>query len=196
MKKFAENITTEELNNLPKGLFEGEILLVDDFNSLEIALDEIASASILGFDTETKPCFKKGESNLNKVALLQLSTPEKAWLFRLNRIGFPLELQRILADPQILKVGLAIRDDLKNLKKIHGFNPVSFVDMAEMAGEYGIKEKGLKKLAGIILGIRISKNQRLSNWELTELSEAQMRYAATDAWVCNILYRKLTNQLY
>lgn len=196
MKNYAINISTEEINKLPKGLFDGDILLVDNDESLAMALEELSGASILGFDTETKPCFKKGESNINKVALLQLSTLEKAFLFRLNRIGFPMELEAILSNPNILKIGLAIRDDLRSLKKLHGFIPKSFIDLAELAGEYGINEKGLRKLAGIILRIRISKNQRLSNWELGDLNEAQMRYAATDAWVCNKLYRKLTNLEY
>jgi len=143
----------------------------------------------LGFDTETKPSFKKGK--LNSTALIQLATSDKAFLFRLNKIGFPDELAEILANDNVIKVGVALRDDLKDLKKINSFEPSGFIDLQDTAKELNIKNISLKKLTAIILNFRISKSQRVSNWEQEILSPGQLKYAATDAWVCYELYQAI-----
>jgi ribonuclease D len=136
---------------------------------------------MIGFDTETKPSFKRGQ--VNSVALLQLSTGKKAFLFRINKIGLPDALKKILSDPEVMKVGVAIHDDIKGLQRISPFKPAGFIELQHEVKDYGISDFSLKKIAGIVLGIRISKSQRLSNWEADELTEAQQCYAATDAWI-------------
>jgi ribonuclease D len=122
------------------------------------------------------------------VALLQLSGPEKAFLFRVNSIGMHRRLCNLLANPKIIKVGAAIHDDIRGLQRKHEFTPGAFVDLQKIVWEWGIRDKSVKKMAAIILGIRISKTQQLSNWEAESLTEAQCKYAATDAWVCREMY--------
>lgn len=183
MKKpimFKESITKEELTDLPLRWFDGEIVVVDDLKKLERAVEILSKAKVIGFDTETKPAFKKGI--FNKVALLQLSVKNQAFLFRLNRIGLPLEIIKILANPGIIKPGVAINDDIKALNKIRAFIPRGFIELQDHAKSLGITDFSLKKLAAITCGFRISKGQQLSNWEADELTEAQQIYAATDAW--------------
>ncbi len=186
---FQESITKEELDILPLKSFEGEIILVENGQSLDMALEYLSQAEVLGFDTETKPSFKRGQ--VNRVALLQLSTDEKAFLFRINRTGLPAKLKDILSDPDILKVGVAIRDDIKALQRISHFKPGGFVELQEEVKDYGINDFSLKKIAGIVLGVRISKSQRLTNWEVDALTEAQQSYAATDAWVAFEIFHSL-----
>jgi len=185
---FKENISKEALSELPLRFFEGDITLVEDYNTMLKAVDYLKSFSVLGFDTETKPSFKRGQ--INSVALLQLATNEKAYLFRLNKIGLPNELKGILSDKSIKKVGVAIRDDIKALKKLSFFEAGGFIELQDEVQDYGIQGFSLKKMAGIVLGIRISKSQRLTNWE-SQLSEAQQNYAATDAWVSLEIYQSL-----
>lgn len=177
---FKENITKEELTDLPLKWFEGEIVVVDNFEKLVKAVEILSKAKVIGFDTETKPAFKKGV--FNKVALLQLSVKNHAFLFRLNRIGLPAEICKILANPKIIKSGVAINDDIKALNKIKAFTPKGFIELQDHAKSLGITDFSLKKLAAITCGFRISKGQQLSNWEADELTEAQQIYAATDAW--------------
>lgn len=190
--RFKDSITNEEIKQLPRKEFHGDIFLIDNEKKLEIALPLIYKSKFLGFDTETKPAFKKGKEN--KTALLQLANEDQAFLFRLNHLGFPDELARILADKDMLKIGVALKDDLKGLKKMNHFEPGGFIDLQDVAKEMEIKNTGLKKLAGIILKGRISKSQRLSNWEKNILTPAQLKYAATDAWVCYKLYEKIIKE--
>lgn len=178
---FQEYITREELDELPLKAFEGEIVVVDQNEKLESAINYLSNKKMLGFDTETKPSFKRGQ--VNQVALLQLSTGKKAFLFRINRIGLPEPLKKILSSPEILKVGVAIHDDIKGLQRVSPFKPAGFMELQQQVKDYGINDFSLKKIAGIVLGVRISKSQRLSNWESDELTEAQQCYAATDAWI-------------
>ncbi len=188
---YKSQITTEEIEKLDFISFSGKIYLIDelgpDFNR---AIDYLRSQKILGFDTETRPSFTAGQP-LNKVSLLQLSTQNRAYLFRLNVIGMQRKLCNIMANPNITKVGAAIHDDIKGLKKLRNFKPAAFLDLQKIVGDYGIEEKSVKKMSAIILGHNISKSQQLSNWEASELSEAQLMYAATDAWVCREMYLKL-----
>ncbi len=178
---FKESISKEELTDLPLKWFEGEIVVVDNMEKLKKAVDILSKASVIGFDTETKPSFKKGV--INNVALLQLSVKNHAFLFRLNRIGLPGEICKILSNPKVIKTGVAINDDIKALNKIKTFIPKGFIELQEHAKSLGINDFSLKKLAAITCGFRISKGQQLSNWEAEVLSEAQQMYAATDAWV-------------
>lgn len=186
-----KQITKEEIYELPLKAFEGEIIVINHPLHVREVLPEIRQQSILGFDTETKPCFKKGNSNTNGVALLQLATSNKAWLFRLNTLGLPEGLAEIMADENILKIGVAIHDDIKVLKSLAPFTDHGFVDLQNYVKEFGIKCMGLKKLTAIVLDFRISKSQQLSNWENPKLTNGQLRYAATDAWTCYEIYKKL-----
>ena len=182
-------ISKEDLNNLPVDAFNGEIVVVDFAHDVKKILPYLKKQKILGFDTEAKPSFKKGVKN--EVALLQLSTEKKAFLFRLNKMGLTPELISILNDPLITKVGVAISDDLKDLKRLLEFNPNGFVEIQEKVKEFEIENFGLKKLSGLLLGFRISKAQQTSNWEAEKLSVQQIKYAATDAWVSLEIYNRL-----
>lgn len=186
---FQESITKEELEELPLTAFEGEIVVVENSQTLHEAVAYLSQSEVLGFDTETKPSFKRGQ--INRVALLQLSTADKSFLFRLNVTGLPDGLKAILSDVNILKVGVAIRDDIKALQRISHFKPAGFIELQEEVKEFGIQDFSLKKIAGIVLGLRISKSQRLTNWESNELTEAQQRYAATDAWISHEIFHSL-----
>lgn len=177
---FRESISKEELVELPLKWFEGKIVIVDSKKKLRKAVDELSNHSVIGFDTETKPSFKKGV--VNEIALLQLSTKNCAFLFRLNRIGLPDEILDILSDKKVIKPGVAIRDDIKGLQNFEKFKPGGFVELQDTAKDLGIQNFSLKKLTAIACGFRISKGQQLSNWEAKELTEAQQIYAATDAW--------------
>jgi ribonuclease D len=184
-----KSISNDELSALPLASFSGDIHVIKNIEESNHALDYLKNQSLLGFDTETKPSFSKGPNN--PVSLLQLSTSDKAFLFRINLIGLQPGLIKILSSSKILKIGVAIRDDIKILQQISPFKPAGFIELQEMVGEYGIENFSLKKLSAIVLGIRISKSQRLSNWDAKELSEPQQIYAATDAWVALEIYSRL-----
>ena len=183
------SISAEDLAELPLRQFEGEIVMVETRESALMAAQYLRTRKIIGFDTETKPSFKRGENH--QVALLQLPAGGKAFLFRVNMTGLPSVIKKLLSDPDVLKVGVAIRDDIKGLQKISRFVPGGFVELQGMARDRGIKDFSLKKLCAILLGFRISKSQQLTNWEAEELSSRQMVYAATDAWVSLKIYEKL-----
>jgi ribonuclease D len=188
--RFLENITRENIKELDLKWFEGEIVVVDNFRTFRRIMPRIINSEVLGFDTETRPSFKKGRKN--KVSLIQLANSEIACLFRINRIGIPDELVTLLSDPGVIKAGVAIHDDIRFLKSVRKFTPEGFVDLQGFVKEYGIQSSGLKKLAAIILGFRISKRQQVTDWEAMQLSGAQQVYAATDAWICHEIYKELT----
>ena len=188
---YKESITKEELAGMPLRWFEGEISVIDQPRQVKNVVKYLAGFTVLGFDTETKPSFKKG--NLNKVALLQLSTPDHAFLFRLNKLGLPNGIKKILSSSKIVKSGVAIRDDIKALQQMKSFTPDGFIELQNYAQEFGIRNFSLKKLSAIVLGFRISKSQQLSNWQTPELSEQQKIYAATDAWVALKIYESFFN---
>ena len=184
-----QTISKDAINELPLKQFEGKVTVVEDPNHVPEIVEKLQNEGIIGFDTETKPSFKKGISH--DISLLQLSTQNEAFLFRLNVTGFNGSLTKLLNNPKVVKVGVGIRDDLRGLKQLNNFTPKGFIELQELAPKYGIEVLSLKNLAGLLLGFRISKRQRLSNWEAQELSEGQILYAATDAWVSLEIYNKL-----
>jgi len=179
--------------NLPVGRYQGDIVCIDSKASWYKAMAELLRQRYLGFDTETKPAFKKGV--FNKVALLQLSTEERAFLIRTNKIGLPEEICSILSNPEIIKPGVAIRDDIKGLQVLKPFTPAGFVELQDVAQELGIQNFSLKKLTAIACGFRISKGQQLTNWEADVLTEKQQRYAATDAWTSMEIYKNFSSHI-
>jgi ribonuclease D len=189
---YRESIDKDELAELPLIQFEGKINLVESREDYLASIKYLSKQTLLGFDTETKPAFKKGE--YNEVALLQLSTKDHAFLFRLNKIGLGNALKGILENPEIQKIGVAIRDDIKSLQKLNHFIPGGFVELQDHVKTFGIQDFSLKKISAIVLGCRISKSQRVTNWEAMELTEAQQIYAATDAWISHRIYESLNQQ--
>ena len=191
---FKISIQPEEIEKMPLGSFSGKIQVIDKvgFEFLK-AVAYLRTQKIIGFDTETRPVFAPGQHH-NHVALLQLSGPRKAYLFRVGRLGMPKLLCNVMANPHILKVGAAVHDDVRGLQYYQKFKEQGYVDLQKIAYEWGIRDKSVKKLAANILGVKISKSQQLSNWEAEELSPAQQMYAATDAWVCREMYLKLLQQ--
>jgi len=165
--------------------------MVDNLTVFRNVIPGLLKEKYLGFDTETKPSFRKGHKN--KISLIQFSTSDTAYLFRINKIGFPDELTWILADAGTTKIGVAVRDDIRYLRTLKKFNTNGFVDLQNFVKDFGIESSGLKKLTAIVLGFRISKRQQVTDWEAKELTEAQQIYAATDAWVCREIYMKLIN---
>lgn len=189
--RYPESISAEELSQLEYVDFAGPIVSVTSIDEdYAEAIDYLSCQSVIGFDTETKPCFV-AHSTRHHVALLQLSGEDKAYVFRLNMIGLPKELAKLLSDSKIIKVGAAVREDLNALKYYRKFTPGGFVDLQSIVSEYGIAEKSVRKMSAIILGRKVSKAQQLSNWEAPQLSGPQLKYAAIDAWVCREMYIRL-----
>lgn len=191
--RFIENILPEAIETMPLASFPGEISVIDSLSEdYRRAVRYLKRQKILGFDTETKPCFTPHTPNPG-VALLQLSGGGKAFLFRIKSLGMQRALCNILANPDIIKVGAATTDDVRGLQRYAKFKPASFVDLQKIVPEWGIRDKSVKKMAAIILGVKVSKTQQLSNWEADKLSDPQMKYAATDAWICREMYLRLKN---
>jgi ribonuclease D len=186
---FQSEISKEEVAELELIQYEGPIKLIETKEDFLEEIPRIREHSVLGFDTETRPSFKKGV--VYPTALIQISGLDQAWLVRVSRMGYPPELLDILTREEILKVGLGLNDDLRRLKADFQFEPGGFLDLQQYVEAFRIEEKGLKKLSGIVLGRRISKSQQVSNWDADLLTEAQLRYAATDAWICLKIYNRL-----
>ena len=188
---FTESITPQELEKLEYVSCPGKIIVIDSVGAeFNRAIAYLRAQKVIGFDTETRPTFTPSQPRYS-VSLLQLSGPDRAYLFRINKIGMHRRLCNLMAKEKVIKVGAAIHDDIRGLQKHNDFRPASFVDLQKIVWEWGIRDKAVKKMAAIILGIRISKTQQLSNWEAENLSESQCKYAATDAWVCREMYLKL-----
>ncbi len=190
---FQSEITKEEVADLDLIQYEGPIMVIDSMEAFDREIGQINKHRILGFDTESRPSFKKGKSY--PTALIQLSSEQRAWLLRVSRIGYPKRLVELLANPDKLKVGLGLNDDLRRMRSDFQFEPGGFLDLQQYVTAFRIEEKGLKKLSGIVLGRRISKSQQVSNWDSDLLTEAQLRYAATDAWICLEIYNTLKNSI-
>lgn len=186
---FWDNITKEDIRELPLLTFTGSIHVIETEGSSKAAVEKLNQERILGFDTEKKPTFNKGD--YNPTAMIQLSSNEDSYLFRLNKIGYPKHLFDLMANAAITKLGISIDDDIKELEKLADFEPSGFTDVNDIAKEIGAKHIGVKKLAAIFLKHRISKGQQTSNWEIDVLSSSQQRYAATDAWICLRIYNEM-----
>ena len=185
-KRFPERLAKEHIKTLPVCSFDGKIHLITEINEVSDAVKTLRKHPVLGFDTETRPVFRKGVQH--DVSLLQLSTSKEAFLFRLNHLGFPNELVALLEDSAIIKVGVAILDDVRGLQKLNNFNANGFIELADIASDLGIVTCGLRNLAAIFLGVRIIKKAQLTNWERPKINSKQSLYAATDAWICLEMY--------
>lgn len=185
------NITKQELAELPVAKFPGKVIMVDREDQIQDVAQALNAEDIIGFDTETKPSFRRGQSN--HVALLQLSTHTVCYLIRLNRIGLPDQIKEILENPKILKIGVSIHDDFHNLHKLFNLQPKGFVELQSYVKDFEILDNSLSRIYGIIFGKRISKGQRLTNWEANELTVHQQEYASLDAYACIEIYEQLNN---
>lgn len=183
------SITKTELAELPAEEYKGSIKVIDKEEDAELAVEALKRSPIIGFDTETKPSFKRGERH--SVALLQLSTPTETFLFRLNLIGLPSCISALLEDESKLKIGVSIHDDFLTLRKKFRLNPKGFIDLQTFVKEFNIADNSLSRIYGILFGKRISKGQRLSNWEAPVLTQYQQEYAALDALACLTIYSHL-----
>lgn len=186
---FIAKIDNEQTASLPAIEFRGEIRIIDREEQIDEACRYLAAQSVIGFDTETRPSFKAGVSY--RVSLLQLSSSERCYLFRLNKIPLAKSILRLLENPALKKIGADVAGDLRSLRQLRHFRDGGFIDLQAIASEWGIEEKSLRKLSAIVLHKRVSKAQRLSNWESSSLTDKQQLYAATDAWACVRIYEKL-----
>ena len=187
---YVANISNDEVAALEAVHFDGRIEVVETADALARACNQLSKESIIGFDTETRPSFKAGVTN--KVSLMQLSTKDCCYLIRLNKLPLSRELIAILASSTIKKVGADVRNDLTALNRLRHFTPNGFIDLQTEVAKYGIEDKSLRKISGIVLGKKVSKAQRLSNWEAKQFTPQQQMYAENDAWVCIEIYEKLT----
>ena len=186
---FALHIDKNTIQTLPLTSFEGDVIIVDVPEKVQEAVEYLSQFTVLGVDTEARPSFKRGVHY--PTALVQVSTMERCYLFRLTHIGMPLELARIFANPDICKVGLAFKDDLNGLRRRRDFKPANCIDLQSIVCKYGIMELGLQKIFAIIFGQKISKAQQLTNWENSHLTPEQAKYASTDAWATLKIYLEL-----
>lgn len=189
VNNFTDKISNEETAQLPAIEFGGTIRIIEQERDIAAACKELAAEPVIGFDTETRPSFRPGITF--RVSLLQLSTPKVCYLFRLNKIPLAKPILQLFENRQLLKIGADVAGDLRSLRQIRHFRDAGFIDLQTIAPQWGIGEKSLRKLSAIVLGMRVSKAQRLSNWEAATLTPKQQLYAATDAWVCTQIYERL-----
>lgn len=182
-------LTKEEINELPMLAYEGEVLLAETEGGLSHALSLLKGETLLGFDTESRPSFKKGR--IYPTSLIQLAGENCVVLIRLNLVPFSDQLAALLADPHVIKAGVAIQEDMRCLRRLHDFTPAGLADLGDMAKKRAIRAQGLRTLAAQLMGIRISKAAQCSNWAKKTLTPQQIRYAATDAWIGRELYRRI-----
>ncbi len=184
-------ISKEELLNYPIAKYEGEVVMVEDKDSLDAFLaSDLYEEEVIGFDTESKPSFKKGMQN--KMALIQIATRNKVYLIRVCKLGYPSKLLSFLKNYPGTVVGIGLDDDWRELRRAGArVKPENVVDLNDFAKTKGFVSIGAKKLTALLLGFTISKKQQISNWESDTLTEAQISYAATDAWICRDIYFKL-----
>lgn len=186
---YRRKLSNEDINALPIVRYEGEVRLVRRREELDEAVALLAREKLLGFDTETRPSFRKGPGN--PPALVQLAARERIFLFQLAWIPFGEALASLLADAGIRKVGVGIADDMRELRKLHPFTPAGVTDLGDLARRHKLPTQGLRNMAANLLGRRISKGSRCSNWSLSDLSARQVAYAATDAWIGRELFLKI-----
>lgn len=183
------SISREELASLPIRRYEGEVRLVESAERLAHEAEAIRRESVLGFDTETRPAFRKGESY--PTALVQLAGESVVWIFQLQRVDCSTALKAVFEDSQLIKTGIGVADDLRQMKKVFAFEEANVVDVGALARRRGVEQTGLRNLAGLVLGYRIPKGSRTSNWGAARLTRQQIAYAAMDAWAARALYLRL-----
>ena len=182
----APSISKEQIATLPVRRYDGEVRLVETAEDIELAMTDMSQEAVVGFDTETRPAFRKGEVYLP--ALVQAATAQRVYLFQLRWPAVHEAVARMLAAPHVVKAGVAVAHDLRTLQDVFPFDARNVVDLGVMARRRGMEQTGLRNLAGLMLGYRIPKGAKTTNWAAPQLSETQVTYAATDAWVCRELY--------
>lgn len=180
------SISKEQLSQLPSAEFKGKLCLIENESDISAAIADLRNSDVVGFDTETRPSFKKGQTHT--VSLIQLSTRSTCYLFRINHTGLDSRIVDFLEDPGVLKIGLSIHDDFHNLNKLQALNPQGFIDLQNYVKDFGIADNSLTKIFAVLFGKRISKGQRLTNWEAEHLTDSQQAYAALDAMACIEIY--------
>jgi ribonuclease D len=185
----APAISREAMAALPMSRYAGRVCVVATRSELTEALADIQQQTVVGFDTETRPAFKKGERY--DPALVQIATTRAVYLFQLRRVDVIPGLAEVLSEPRIVKAGVAVGRDIQDLKQVFAFAEKSVVDLGVIARRCGLEQTGVRNLAGILLGWRVAKGSRTSNWAATTLTPAQISYAATDAWICRELYLRM-----
>ncbi|MBN8576702.1 MAG: 3'-5' exonuclease domain-containing protein 2 [Cytophagales bacterium] len=186
---FQLTISNEEINDLPQGAFEGKVVVVSEPRLVPQVFEQVAEHNLVGFDTETKPVFVRGQQN--NVSLMQIALPDTVFLIRLKFTGMQPAIINFLENNSIQKAGVALRDDIKALQRLKFYEPAGFIELADLSKQAGLQVESVKKLTALLLGFRISKSAQTSNWEAEVLNEKQISYAATDAWVCLQIYKKL-----
>ena len=186
MNEIRRTISRGDVNELPIRRYEGEVRLIETPEDIERAMADIRQESVVGLDTETRPAFRKGESHLP--CLVQVATARAVYLFPLQRMDYSRPLAELLSEPLIVKAGVSLAHDLRQLKLVFPFEPACVVDLGDAARHGGVSQSGVRNLAANFLGFRIPKGNRTSNWAARHLSPAQITYAATDAWACRELF--------
>lgn len=186
---YKETITIEEISELPLMYFEGTIHTISDYDQFRKIKPILDNIRYIGFDTEAKPSFKKGQ--INNISLLQFSTEHDCYLIRINKLGLIPEIVKFLEDPRVKKIGVSLSDDVRGLQRMKKVKAAGVIELQDVVKKIGIQDQSLKKIVAIILGGRISKRQQLSNWEGAELTQPQKIYAATDAWTCIKIYNEI-----
>lgn len=186
---FPISISKDEVMERPLGRYEGKIIVLDDAKAIDAAIDEINQSQVVGFDTEAKPTFKKGQRR--RISLIQVATEKAVYLLRIKEIGISPKLKAFFENTSIKKVGIGLIDDFQLLNEIKPFTPLGFIDLNKTFEDLGAESIGARNLSAMVLDIRISKSAQTSNWELETLTEKQKRYAATDAWICLEIYKKI-----
>lgn len=186
--EFLRQVSREEVNALPVGRYEGDIVMVETARDFERAWEDLAAEASVGWDTETRPAFRVGESY--PPSLVQAATARAVYIFPLARMDFSKVVGGLFAEPTIVKAGISVADDLKKLKQVFHFEETSVLDLGHVVKRHGMKQTGLRNLAGVFLGVRITKGAKTTNWAAARLTSQQISYAATDAWACRELYLK------
>jgi ribonuclease D len=186
--ELLRDVSRDEVNELPVRRYEGPVVLVETAQALEAAMADLRAERVAGFDTETRPAFRVGVSY--PPALAQLATARAVYLFPVQRLDFEPEIVEVMASERLVKAGVSVKDDVRQLQKLFSFEGKSVVDLGDVVRRHGLKQSGVRNLAGLFLGYRIPKGAKTTNWAAPRLSAQQITYAATDAWVCRELYLK------
>jgi ribonuclease D len=186
--ELLRDVSRDEVNELPIRRYEGPVVLIETAPMLEAAMADLRAERVAGFDTETRPAFRAGVSY--PPALAQLATERAVYLFQVQRLDFEPEIAELMASERLVKAGVSVKDDVRQLQKLFSFEGKSVVDLGDIARRHGLRQSGVRNLAGLFLGYRVPKGSKTSNWAAPRLSAQQVTYAATDAWVCRELYLK------